>query len=84
MKPLLLELKICEEVASRVKAEYDRNLKELKAVSTTLRFPAMTSEFQKLLRARESQKVYEAHQKRAIKQMLDYKVTDKKSQTAFL
>ena len=54
VKPLIRELKINEELTRRLKEQYDKNLREFKALSTIMRIPNMTSDFQKILRQKES------------------------------
>ena len=66
IKPLLLEVKIKEEIMKRLKKDHDLNLKDLKMVNTVLRVPTMTLEFQKALRARKSDKKLAEFHKQAI------------------
>ena len=53
-------------------------------MGSIIRLPAMMSEFWRILRSRESDKTYSMHQKQAIKQMVDWKITDEVSQATFL
>jgi len=55
IKPLIFELKVCEEITNRAKAEYDKNLKELKMLNTIVRIPHMCEQFQRALRQREGE-----------------------------
>ena len=75
----MIELKVSEELNRRLKGLYDKNLKEYKALSTIIRLPAMTKEFWKILRSKESEKEQTAHQKQAIRQMVDIQVQDESS-----
>ena len=45
INPLMNELKISTEIQIRAKADLDKNIKEIKAMSAILRLPAMTAEF---------------------------------------
>jgi len=45
LKPLFTEVKIAEEITRRVKAAYDKNLRDFKALSNVIRIPVMTGEF---------------------------------------
>ena len=77
--PLQRELKVNMEVQKRLKADLDRSVKELKAMSAVLRLPAMTAQFQHMLRRKESEKQREAQKKKAISQMVQQNVTDNES-----
>ena len=43
--PLVNELKISSEMQIRAKADLDKSIKDLKALGTILRLPAMTAEY---------------------------------------
>ena len=45
IKPMLYEIKVKDELISRIRAEYDMNAKDLKMMNTIIRIPKMTSEF---------------------------------------
>ena len=45
IKPMLLEIKIKDELISRIKAENDMNVKDLKMINTIIKIPKMTTEF---------------------------------------
>ena len=79
VRPALTELSVYEELHRRITAKYDQNLEHLKEISSIVRIPAMTNEFYKLMRAREKDKALAAAQKKSIKQMVDWNVTDAKS-----
>ena len=63
VKPLIGELKLSKEICRRLRAMNDQNVKEIKEISTVLRIPTMTTQLWKMLRNRESEKVFQAHQK---------------------
>ena len=63
IRPLIQEIKINEELTRRLKQQYDTNLKEFQALSTIVRIPAMTSEFWRILRTKESRQVNEEKEK---------------------
>lgn len=80
----MLELRLKEEISKRIKAEYDKNVKDLKMLNTIVRIPTMCQEFQRIIRTRKDQKRFMQFQKQAINQLVDWKVTDEKSQQVFL
>ena len=45
IKPMLMEIKIKDELISRLKTENDMNVKDLKMINTIIRIPKMTTEF---------------------------------------
>ena len=53
-------------------------------MSAILRIPAMTTEFQRMLRSNQTEKELELHRNKALQQMMEWKVTDNQSQTVFL
>lgn len=48
---------------------YDRNLKQLKELSTIVRIPTLTQELQKIWRSRENEKERQDKKMQAIKEM---------------
>ena len=84
INPLVKELKVSTELQNRLKADLDRNLKEMKEMSAILRIPTLTAEFQRMLRAKETEKKIEADKKKAISHMVESKITDDESRTAYL
>lgn len=60
INPLVKELKVSTELQNRLKADLDRNLKEMKEMSAILRIPTLTAEFQRMLRAKDTEKKIEA------------------------
>ena len=45
IKPMLVEIKVKDEIARRLKLELERNLKDIKMLNTILKVPTMCQEF---------------------------------------
>ena len=63
MKPLIEELKVSVEIQRRATECYDDFVQELKEMSCMVRIPIMQTEFWKMMRKREGERIYETHQK---------------------
>lgn len=59
VSPLITELKVCEKINQEALAQYDKTIMELKAIYNVIRIPAMTREYHRILRKRESRQVHD-------------------------
>ena len=59
IKPLLLEMKVRDEIVERLKQDYDCVLRDLKKLNTIVRLPIMVKRFQQRLNAQSSNEDHE-------------------------
>ena len=84
VKPLIQEMKVNEELTSRLKTQFDQNIQLLQKLSAIIRIPTMTNEFQRMLRTKENKQVREEKEKQTISQMVKWNVTNEQTQAKFL
>ena len=58
--PMMMEIKVKDELIRRVKHENAQNVKDLKMLYTILRIPKMTADFQRDLRNKNDQEKVKA------------------------
>lgn len=79
IKPLIIELKVKDELNRRMSAEHDINVRDLKQLNTIIRIPNLCLQFQNALRNRREAKRLTSYQKQALKQLVEWRVTDENS-----
>ena len=55
IKPLLKEMLVKTELNSRLRTQYDLNIRDIKKLSTILRIPRMCTEFHKTMRQKNEE-----------------------------
>ena len=62
----MMEIKVKDELARRLKAENDLNLKNLKQLNTIIKIPKLTTEYHRSLRKKNEEERLKEYKKEAM------------------
>ena len=65
-KPMIIEMKLLQELNDRFRKQYEQNLKDLTTLNAIIRLPRMADQFYKSAKRKEGDEVFQKFEKEAI------------------